>query len=393
MKRMHFGTLCVHAGEHPDPVHGSHTTPIYQTSTFVFDSADQGASRFARGESGYTYARLVPNTPTHTVLGDKIAALEQGESAQTFASGMAAITAVALAVLKTGDHLLSTDVVYGCTYDLFACVLTRLGIEVSFADTTDLEAVRRSFKPNTRLVFLESPSNPTLNICDISAISKMARARDALTVVDNTFATPMFQVPLRLGADAVLHSCTKYLGGHADLIGGALVGSREFIDGLVPTINDTGMNMSPHEAWLCIRGLKTLHLRMDKHQSNAMLVSEFLTAHPKIAWVRYPGLASHPQHRLAQRQMKGFGGVVSFGVAGGISAGRRLIDNVELCSRAVSLGAVDTLIQHPASMTHAGIPEAVRRKSGITDDLVRLSVGIEDAEDIIEDLNRALQRV
>jgi methionine-gamma-lyase len=393
MKKMKFGTLCVHAGERPDPSSGAHTTPIYQTSTFVFDTAEQGAARFAGEEDGYTYARLMPNTPTHAVLIEKIAALEGAETGQTFSTGMAAITGVALSLLKKGDHLLSTDVVYGCTYELFATVLTRLGIEVSFVDTTDLEQVQRHLKKNTRMVFLETPANPTMKICDIAAISAMSRQIGAASIVDNTFATPMFQKPLQLGADAVLHSCTKYIGGHADLLGGVVVGSREFIKNMMPIVNITGLTMAPHEAWLCIRGLKTLHLRMEKHAKNAMEVAMFLEAHRKIAWVRYPGLPSHPQYEIVQKQMSGFGGMLSFGVVGGIEAGRKLMNNLELCSLAVSLGAVDTLIQHPASMTHAGIPKEVRTQTGITDDLVRLSVGIEEPEDIIADLDQALERL
>ena len=393
MKKMKFGTLCVHAGERPDPPSGAHTTPIYQTSTFVFDSAEQGAARFAGEEEGYTYARQMPNTPTHAVLVEKIAVLEGAETGQSFATGMAAITGVALSLLKKGDHLLSTDVVYGGTFELFESVLTRLGIEVSFVDTTDLDKVQRNLKKNTRMVFLETPANPTMKVCDIAAICRMARQTGAVSIVDNTFATPMFQKPLHLGADAVLHSCTKYIGGHADLLGGVVVGSREFIKSMKPIVNITGLTMAPLEAWLCIRGLKTLHLRMEKHSNNALEVARFLEAHHKIAWVRYPGLPSHPQYEIAHKQMTGFGGMLSFGVTGGIEAGRKLMNSLELCCLAVSLGAVDTLIAHPASMTHAGVPKEVRIKTGITDNLVRLSVGIEEPEDIIADLDQALERL
>ncbi|MCK5188851.1 MAG: aminotransferase class I/II-fold pyridoxal phosphate-dependent enzyme, partial [Methylococcales bacterium] len=286
MKKKKFGTLCVHAGEHPDPAYGAHTTPIYQTSTFVFDNAEQGAARFSGQEKGYTYGRLVPNTPTHSVLVEKMSALEGGETGHTFSTGMAAITGTALSLLKQGDHLLSTDVVYGCTYGLFTSLLTRFGIEVSFVDTTDLEEVQRNLKKNTRMVFLETPANPTMNVCDIAAITKMAKDFGAVSIVDNTFATSMFQKPLQLGADAVLHSCTKYIGGHADLLGGVIIGNREFIDNMTPVVNDTGLTMAPYEAWLCIRGLKTLHLRMEKHAANGMIIAEFLEAHSKIAWIR-----------------------------------------------------------------------------------------------------------
>lgn len=393
MKKTKFATLCVHAGEKPDPSSGAHTTPIYQTSTFVFENTAQGAARFAGSEAGYTYTRIMPNTPTHAALVEKITALEGGETGQTFASGMAAITSVALTLLKNGDHLLASDVVYGGTYGLFSNILTRLGIEVSFVDSTDLDEVRRQLNKNTRMVFLETPANPTMNICDIAAIAQMAKKIGATTIVDNTFATPMFQKPLQLGADAVLHSCTKYLGGHADLLGGIVIGTTDFIRQMAPVINNTGPTMGTHEAWLCLRGLKTLHLRMERHASNALQVAEFLESHKKISWVRYPGLPGHPQHNIAKKQMCGFSGMLSFGVTGGLQAGRELMNNVRLCSLAVSLGAVDTLVQHPASMTHANIPKDIREITGITDDLVRLSVGIEDSEDIIADLEQALARI
>jgi methionine-gamma-lyase len=389
-KDMKVGTLCVHAGEAPDLLYGAHTTPIYQTSTFVFDSAEQGAARFAGKEEGYTYMRVVPNTPTHAVLVEKIAVLEGGEAGQTFSSGMAAITAVALSQLEKGDHLLSTDVVYGSTYSLFSSILTRFGIEVSFVDTSDLQKVKTHIKKNTKMIFLETPANPTLTICDIAEISKMARAIGALSVVDNTFATPYFQRPLALGADVVVHSSTKYIGGHADLLGGVVVGRREFVKSMRSVVNTIGATMGPHEAWLCIRGVKTLHLRMEKHATNAMEVAQFLEAHPNIEWVRYPGLPSHPQHEIAKKQMSGFSGMVSFGVKGGIDAGRKLMNRVELCTLAVSLGSVDTLIQHPASMTHANVPREIRMERGITDDMVRLSIGVEDPEDLIADLDQAL---
>jgi len=245
-------------------------------------------------------------------------------------------------------------------------------------------------RKNTKMIFLETPANPTMIVCDIKEICKIAREIDALSVVDNSFATPRFQQSLKLGADVVVHSSTKYIGGHADLLGGVVVGRKEFIESMTPFVNNTGATMGTHEAWLCIRGLKTLHLRMEKHASNAMKVAQFLEAHPKIEWVRYPGLPSHPQHEIAKKQMSGFGGMISFGIKGGIEAGRKLMNHVELCALAVSLGYVDTLIQHPASMTHANIPRDVRMKTGITDDLVRLSVGVEEPEDIIADLDQAL---
>ncbi|MBN1930659.1 MAG: PLP-dependent transferase [Desulfobacterales bacterium] len=392
-EKMKFGTRCVHAGEKPDPVFGAHTTPIFQTSTFVFANAGQGAARFAGKEAGYVYTRISPNTPTHAVFVEKVAALEEGDAGQTFASGMAAITAVVLANLKQGDHLISTNVVYGCTYNLFSEILSGLGIEVSFIDTTDLGKVRAAFQENTKMVFLETPANPTMNVCDIGEIAGMAREHGALSIVDNTFATPYFQKPLQLGADVSLSSCTKYIGGHADLLGGVVVGSLDFMKKLAPFVEYTGGIMGPHEAWLCIRGLKTLHLRMEKHAENALKTAEFLEARPEVEWVRYPGLRSHPQHDVAKKQMSGYSGMLSFGVRGGIEAGRRLMNSVSLCSLAVSLGATDTLIQHPASMTHACVPPEVRKKVGITDELVRMSVGIEDPEDIIADLEQAFGKI
>lgn len=392
-KELKFATKCVHAAEKPDPVFGAHTTPIFQTSTFIFENAMQGAARFAKEESGYVYTRIPPNTPTHAVLAEKFAELEGGEAGQTFASGMAAITAIALTTLKQGDHLISTDVIYGCTFSLFSEVLPGLGIDVSFVDTSDIENVKRAIKSETKMVFLETPANPTLILCDIAEIAGIARENGALCVVDNTFATPYFQRPLELGADLSLSSCTKYIGGHADLLGGIVAGNKDFMNRMSLLVGYTGGIMGSHEAWLCIRGLKTLHIRMDRHAENAMKVAEFLESRPEVEWVRYPGLTSHPQHELARKQMSGFSGMLSFEVKGGIEAGRRLMDNVKLCSLAVSLGATDTLIQHPASMTHACVPLAVRKRIGITDGLVRLSVGIEDSEDIIEDLKQALEAV
>lgn len=392
-REVKFATKCVHTEEKPDLVFGAHTTPIFQTSTFIFENASQGAARFAGEESGYVYARIPPNTPTHAVFAEKFAELEGGEAGQTFASGMAAITAIALTALKQGDQLISTDVVYGCTYSLFSEVLPGLGIDVSFVDTSEPENVKRAFKPETKMVFLESPANPTLTICDIAKIAGIARENGALCVVDNTFATPYFQRPLEFGADLSLSSCTKYIGGHADLLGGIVTGNKDFMNRMSAVVGYTGGIMGTHEAWLCIRGLKTLHIRMERHAENAMKVAEFLESRPEVEWVRYPGLPSHPQYELARKQMSGFSGMLSFGIKGGIEAGRKLMDNVKLCSLAVSLGATDTLIQHPASMTHACVPRDVRKRVGITDGLVRLSVGIEDSEDIIADLKQALEAI
>jgi methionine-gamma-lyase len=392
-KELNFATKCVHAAEKPDPIYGAHTTPIFQTSTYIFKNPMQGAARFAGEEGGYVYARIPPNTPTHAVLAEKFATLEGGEAGQTFASGMAAITAVALTVLKQGDHLISSDVVYGCTYSLFSQILPKLGIDVSFVDTSKLKNVQEAFKKETRMIFLETPANPTMTLCDIKQIAGIAGDCQAFCVVDNTFATPYFQKPLALGADLSLSSCTKYIGGHADLLGGIVVGREEFIQELAPVVGYTGGIMGSHEAWLCIRGLKTLHIRMQRHAENAMEVAKFLESRHEIEWVRYPGLPGHPQHEIARKQMSGYSGMLCFKLKAGFEAGIKLMDNVELCSLAVSLGATDTLIQHPASMTHSCVPLKVRNKIGISDGLVRLSVGIEDVEDIIADLEQALEKI
>jgi len=360
----------------------------------VFESAEAAAELFGvGGKPGYRYIRSPPNTPTHAAFIDKIRSLEGGEAGLAFSSGMAAETALVLSQLKEGDHLISTNVIYGGTYGLFSSLITRFGIDVSFVDTTDPENVKDKLQPNTRMIFLESPANPTMAVCDIGEICRTARDAGAISVVDNTFATPYFQRPLTLGADAVVESCTKYIGGHGDLLGGVVVASTGLIDSMKRTALLSGGTMGTHEAWLCIRGLKTLHLRMERHAENAQRVAEFLEAHPKVDRVNYPGLKSHPQHEIARKQMSGYSGMLSFGVKGGVDAGRRLMNGVELMSLAVSLGSVDTLIQHPASMTHAIMPREMRERLGITDGLVRISVGIEDAEDIIADLEQALAKV
>lgn len=383
-----FGTRCIHAGVGNNPF-GAHATPIYQTSTYVFESAEQAAAVFSGGP-GYRYVRSPPNTPTHAAFVEKIRSLEEGEAGLAFSSGMAAEMAVAISLLQKGDHLLTTDVIYGGTYGLFSSLLPKFGIEVSFIDTTDLEKVMAGLQENTRLIFLESPANPTMAISDIREIGRIAHEERALLAVDNTFATPYFQRPLDLGADVVVESCTKYIGGHGDLLGGVAVGSEELISGMKRTALLSGGTMGTHEAWLCLRGLKTLHLRMEKHAENALCLAEYLESHPAVERVNYPGLSSHPQHALASRQMSGWGGMLSFEVKGGIQAGRRLMNRLKLASLAVSLGSVDTLVEHPASMTHAVMPREMREKMGITDGLVRVSVGIEDEEDILADFAQGL---
>lgn len=383
-----FGTRCVHAGEGHHPF-GAHVTPIYQTSTYVFENTEQAAIAFSRGPA-YKYIRSPPNTPTHAAFIDKICSLEGGTSGLAFASGMAAETALVLSRLKKGDHLLSTDIIYGGSFGLFSTLLAGFGIDVDFVDTTDIKKVKSALRENTKLVFLETPSNPTLAVSDIGEIARIAHVAGAWLAVDNTFSTPYFQKPLLLGADVVVESCTKYIGGHGDLLGGVATGSKETISAMRKVAVLAGGTMGTHEAWLCLRGLKTLHLRMKKHAENALMLAQYLEAHPSVARVNYPGLESHSEHSLAKRQMSGWGGMLSFEVRGGLEAARRFMNSLKLASLAVSLGSVDTLVEHPASMTHAEMPKQMREKMGIGDGLVRASVGIEDGDDILDDFAQAL---
>ncbi len=393
VKNKGFGTKCVHAGYKPDKNAGAHTVPIYQNSTYVFENAEQGALRFGGKEKGFKYTRLYPCSPTHKAFTDKLAVLENTEKGMAYGSGMAAISAVSFSLLEKGDHILSGNTLYGCTVDFFDQILRKkYGIQVSFVDSTEPEEIEKALTDKTKMVFLETPANPTMNVSDIKEISKIAHEKQAKVVVDNTFASSYFQKPIDLGADVVMHSCTKYIGGHGDLVGGVLAGSQEFIESTNSVNHSVGSTMGAHEAYLCVRGLKTLHLRMEKHQENAFAVAKFLEDHKAVEWVKYPGLESHPQHLIAKKQMTGFSGMIAFGLKGGLNTGKTLMNSVKLMSLAVSLGSVDTLIQHPASMTHAIIPREARQKAGITDDLVRISVGIENKEDIIEDLNQAISK-
>lgn len=384
-----LATRCVHAGQHPDPQTGSLTTPLYQTSTFVFNSAEQGAARFAGTEPGYIYTRL--GNPTQAALEEKVADLEGGEAALAFGSGMGAISAVMMALVSAGDHVVYGDTIYGCTYAFLHSILGRFGVEASSVDCSDLAAVEAAIRPNTRAIVLESPANPTMKLSDIRALAGIAHRHGLALVVDNTFMSPYLQRPLALGADVVVHSATKYIGGHGDVIAGVAVGRKEFMDQVrTTTLKDIGAVISPFDAWLLLRGLKTLHVRMDRHSENATRVAEFLEHHPAVEKVFYPGLPSFAQHGLALRQMDGPGGIMSFELKDGLDAGRRLMNRVRLCHVAVSLGDADTLIQHPASMTHAVVPQEDRLMMGITDGLVRLSVGLEEPADIIADLRQAL---
>ncbi len=390
-KKLGFDTKMVHAGAPIDP-YGSAVTPIYQTSTFAFHNAQDGADRFAGRADGFIYTRI--GNPTMRALERNIAELEHGFDGVATASGMGAVTVCYMALLSQGAHLVSTGSVYGPSRTLIERQFSRFGVEYSYVDTSDLDAVRKATRPNTKMVYIESPSNPAMLVTDIRAVSELAHAHGALVVVDNTFASPCLQKPLDLGADVVLHSVTKFINGHADVVGGLIVAKDpEVYKTLRAMMVILGVNMDPHQAFLVNRGVKTLSLRVERAQESALKVARWLEAHQKVAWVRYVGLESHPQHELVRRQMSGFGSMISFELKGGYEAGRRLMDNVRLATLAVSLGGVETLIEHPASMTHAGMPEADRLEGGISNGLVRYSVGIENVEDLIADLDQAIAKV
>ena len=382
-----FATRLVHAGV-PKDEYGSVVPPIYQTSTFAFDSAEQGASRFAGESDGYICTRI--GNPTVRAFEDCVTALEDGAGAVATSSGMAAVTTAFLALLRSGDHVVSTASVYGPSRVLLERHLARYGVASSYVDTSDLVAVRDAMRPETRMIYVETPSNPMMQVTDIKAVAELAHLSQAALVVDGTFASPYLQRPLELGADVVLHSVTKFINGHADVVGGVLVAcDADMHDSLRQTMTLTGCCMDPHQAFLAHRGLKTLALRVDRAQASAAEIARWLEGRPDVAWVRYLGLASHPQHELARRQMNGYGTMISFELRGGIEAGRRLMNRVKLATLAVSLGGVETLVEHPASMTHSGVPASERLAAGITDGLIRYSVGIEDARDLIADLEQA----
>ena len=392
-KKYGLGTTAIHAGTLKN-LYGTLAMPIYQTSTFIFDSAEQGGRRFALEEAGYIYTRL--GNPTTTVLEDKIAALEEGEAAVATSSGMGAISSTLWTVLKAGDHVVTDKTLYGCTFALMCHGLTRFGIEVTFVDTSNLDEVKNAMKENTRVVYLETPANPNLKIVDLEALSKLAHTNpNTLVIVDNTFATPYMQKPLKLGADIVVHSVTKYINGHGDVIAGLVITNKELADQIrfVGLKDMTGAVLGPQDAYYIIRGMKTFEIRMERHCKNAKKVVEFLNKHPKIERVYYPGLETHSGHEIAKKQMKDFGAMISFELKGGFEAGKTLLNNLKLCSLAVSLGDTETLIQHPASMTHSPYTKEEREAAGITDGLVRLSVGLENVEDIIADLEQGLEKI
>ena len=392
-KKCGLGTTAIHAGTLKN-LYGTLAMPIYQTSTFIFDSAEQGGRRFALEEDGYIYTRL--GNPTTTVLENKIAALEEGEAAVATSSGMGAISSTLWTVLKAGDHIVTDKTLYGCTFALMNHGLTKFGVEVTFVDTSNLDEVKKAMKKNTRVVYLETPANPNLKIVDLEALSKIAHTNpNTLVIVDNTFATPYMQKPLKLGADIVVHSVTKYINGHGDVIAGLVITNKELADQIrfVGLKDMTGAVIGPQEAYYIIRGMKTFEIRMERHCKNARAVADFLNKHPKIQKVYYPGLETHPGYEIAKKQMKDFGAMISFELKGGFEAGKALLNNLSLCSLAVSLGDTETLIQHPASMTHSPYTKEEREAAGITDGLVRLSVGLENIEDIIADLEQGLAKI
>lgn len=389
-RNLGFDSKLVHAGIPDDPM-GSAITPIYQTSTFAFRNAQEGADRFAGKAEGYIYTRI--GNPTINALEVAMAQLENGVGGVATSSGMSAVATVYLALLSAGDHVVSQASVYGPSRILMEKHMSRFGVEATFLDTTDFEQVKAAIKPNTKIIYVESPGNPGMQVTDLAAVAELAHANGALVVVDNTFASPYLQRPLDLGCDVVLHSITKFINGHADVVGGVLVAKDEAIyKQLRAMMVMSGCNMDPHQAWLVSRGLKTLSIRIDRAQQSAMEIAKWLEKHPKIEWVSYLGLPSHPQFELVKKQMKGPGAMLSFEVKGGVEGGRRLMDNVKLATLAVSLGGVETLISHPASMTHASMGKEARLASGISDGLVRYSVGIENVEDLIADLEQALAK-
>jgi cystathionine gamma-lyase/cystathionine beta-lyase/cystathionine gamma-lyase/homocysteine desulfhydrase len=380
---MGFATDAIHAGQPPDPTTGSVSVPVYQTSTYVQD----GLGR----HKGYEYART--KNPTRSALEENLAVLEGGCAAFAFASGMAATHMTMTTCLKAGDHVIVSDNTYGGTYRLFEKILTDFGLEFSYVNADEPACVEEAMRANTRMIFLETPTNPVMKLCDIRAIADLARPRGMHVVVDNTFMTPYFQRPLDLGADIVVHSTTKYLNGHSDSIGGAVIVSDPDLAARFGFVqNAAGAILSPFDSWLTLRGIKTLPARMKEHDANGRAVAAYLSEHPKADRVFYPGLASHPQHELARRQMSGFGGMISF-ETGTLENARVILENLTVFALAESLGGVESLACHPATMTHASVPEAERRRLGITDGLVRLSVGIEDVADLVADLDGALARL
>lgn len=386
-----FFTLAVHAGEDRTENHGAVSVPIYPASIYAFTDADEGAAIHNELKPGYYYGRL--GNPTQAALEAAMAQLENAEDALAFASGMAAVSAAVLSIAGAGDHIVALESMYSTTTNFLGFISENFGIEYSLVDATNAENYAAAAKPNTKIFWLETPSNPLVKITDLEAVARLAKDNGIKTIADNTFATPFNQRPLDLGVDAVIHSATKYLGGHSDLTAGVLAGSREVVDRARHTMSKFfGGNIAPQVAWLVLRGIKTLALRMERHNSNALAIARMLASHPKVTAVHYPGLETHENHAIAKRQMKGFGGMIGLDV-GSVEAGKTLVNNVRIGTLATSLGGVETILQHSASMTHSTLSPEARQKAGVTDGLIRLSVGIEDVDDLIEDLQQALDKI
>lgn len=386
---LNIDTQCIHAGQAPDPVFGSAAPPIYQTSTFVFKTPEEGAARFAGKEPGYIYTRM--GNPTITMLEENVTALEGGTSALATSSGMSAVSTLFFGLLSSGDHVVCSSSVYGPSRVVLERDFARFGIGSTFVDTSDLEALRGAISDQTKIVFVETPANPTLAITDIAQAVEIAHEASAWLVVDNTFMSPVLQKPFEWGADIVMHSVTKFLNGHSDVVGGILVfQDDELMKKVRSALHYLGGTMDPHQAWLVLRGIKTLAMRVRQAQENAQTLAELLAEHPAVDRVAYPGLPGHPQAELIARQMAGMGSLISFELKGGIEAGRKVLGAVQIPALAVSLGGVESLIQHPASMTHAAVKREDRLAAGISDGLVRLAVGCEGKEDLVADLKQAL---
>lgn len=391
-KNSRFETEVIHSGYHSDEHQGSLVPPLYQTSTFTFASAEQGENRFAGKEDGFIYSRL--GNPTVKILEDRMAVLEKGEAGLAFSSGMAAVSAVLVALTKTGDHILCSKGVYGCTFGLLGLLKEKYGIGHDFSLMDSMETLENEILPNTTCIYIETPINPTMKLVDLAMVARIANEKGIPVVVDNTFCSPYLQTPLTLGCDVVIHSATKYICGHGDVVAGLVVGKKEFIQEVSRTTQkDIGGIISPFDAWLLLRGLKTLPVRLDRHCENAGQLFEFLKAHPKIESVYYPGDPKHPDFSIMEKQMKKPGGLISFTIKGTKETAQRFMNQLQLIKIAVSLGDAETLIQHPATMTHAVVPEEERRKMGIENTLLRLSIGLEAWEDIMQDLEQALEKI
>jgi len=391
-KNIGKSTRAIHAGNSKLSDLGEVSMPIYQSSTFSFPSADDGAARFSGTKPGYIYTRL--GNPTINALEECITELEGGYKGFATATGMAAITTVYTALLQQGAHIVSSETVYGPSRVVLETIYSKYGVESSFVDTSNLENIKRGIRPNTKMIFIETPANPTMKITDLRGAADIAHEHKIPLVVDNTFASPYLQRPFEHGADIIIHSLTKFLNGHSDVVGGMIVVKNEdYYKMIRPVLTSFGGTMDPHQAWLVLRGVRTLALRVEKSQDNAMKLAKFLKKHPNVIWVAYPGLPDHPQHEIAKKQMDGFGAMIAIGVKNGLEGGKVVMNNVKVFTLAVSLGGVESLIEHPASMTHASVSKEEKIKAGISDELVRIAVGCENFEDLRDDLDQALNKI